>query len=200
MGLGIGIIGEGTRAQPTYAVTGEEYNAMLKRKAAAKAVAEAAQAQAKADADAVSYANMHRTELGLRYSVVRQGKGGSNAVKSVRGQSLLCKYTLSVGGFPGDEVSAGLNETICTPTTNPSYRSGLSHQSIVPDALQTWEKVDGSTGFMKPPGGFGFYAGVGQAIFLGQPVVGFDLTIMDMVPGEARRVVRPTMPMPKISQ
>ena len=150
MGLGIGIIGEGTRAQPTYAVTGEEYNAMLKRKAAAKAVAEAAQAQAKADADAVSYANMHRTELGLRYSVVRQGKGGSNAVKPVRGQSLLCKDTLSVGGFPGDEVSAGLNETICTPTTNPSYRSGLSHQSIVPDALQTWEKVDGSTGFMKP--------------------------------------------------
>ena len=199
MGLGIGIIGEGTGAQPASAVTGEEYNAMLKRKAAAKAATEAAQAQAKTDADAARYANMRRTELGLLYSVVRQGNGGNNAVKPVRGQSLLCKYTLSVGGFPGDEVSAGLNEAICIPTTNPSYRSGLSHQPIIPDALQTWEKVDGSTGFMKPPRGFGLYAGVGQAIFLGQPVVGFDLTIMDMVPGEARRVVRPTMPMPKMS-
>ena len=135
---------------------GEAYNAMLARKAAEKSEA----AERDAAAEAARYSDMRTTALGLRYSVVRRKPPppGSSLKKPVRGQSVLCQYTLSVGGFPGDEK---------------------------------WEKVDGSTGFMKPPGGFGFYAGVGQAKFLGEPVVGFDLTVLSMEEGEARRVIVP---------
>ena len=100
------------------AVDGVAYNAMLKRKADEKAAAESEALEK----EAVRYADMRQTELGLRYSVVRK-TGPASAPKPQRGQSVLCQYTLSVGGFPGDEK---------------------------------WEKVDGSTGFMKPPGGFGF--------------------------------------------
>ena len=52
-------------------------------------------------------------------------------------------------------------------------------------------KIDGSKGFMKPPQGYGCYAGVGDRGILGAPIPGLDLTIMDMRPGGARRVIIP---------
>jgi hypothetical protein len=68
------------------------------------------------------------------------------------------QYTLSIGGFPGEDE---------------------------------WVKIDGSKGFMKPPGGYGCYAGVGDRGIMGAPIVGLDLMLMDMQAGSARRVVIP---------
>ena len=45
--------------------------------------------------------------------------------------------------------------------------------------------VDSSRGLLKPPQGFAFYAGVGAVI------KGWDLAVMDMRPGEARRLIIP---------
>ena len=75
--------------------------------------------------------------------------------KPVRGQSVLCQYTLPLGA-------------------SPATRSG-----------RRWTgRRDSSRR------GLRFYAGVGQAKFR-EPVVGFDLTVLSMEEGEARRVIVP---------